>query len=229
MKTPHTFPVGSPPRWIRLVFTLGLVLTLGACATQRSPYDYAAFKQNRPASLLVLPPVNDAPDVKGTYGVLSQITLPLAEAGYYVIPVSLMDETFRQNGLNNAAEIHDVSALKFREIFGADAAVYIKIKSYGTSYAVISSATTVAVEGRIVDLRTGQQLWQGSASASSAESDSSSQGGIAELLIKALMNQIIGTVTDASFKYAGIASERLLFPRKDGVLYGPRSPSYQKD
>ena len=203
--------------------------TLGACATPPAPRDYTAFKLSRPASMLVLPPVNETPDVKATYSVLSQVTLPLAEAGYYVLPVSLMDETFRQNGLNNAAEIHDVTAQRLREIFGADAAVYIKVKKYGTSYVVLSSETVVSAEARIVDLRNGQLLWQGSAAASSKESEGSSQGGLVGLLVKAVVSQILSTVTDASFGYAGIASQRLLAAKKNGVLYGPRSPNYQKD
>jgi hypothetical protein len=215
-------------RWGQLIATSVAVVALGACAT-RVPYDYTAFKQNRPVSMLVLPPVNESPEVTATYGVLSQVTLPLAEAGYYVLPVSLMDETFRQNGLNNAAEIHDVSPHKLREIFGSDAAVYIKVTQYGTSYRVIASETRVTAQARIVDLRTGELLWQGSATASSSESQSSSQGGLAELLVRAIVTQIVETATDTSFNYAGIASQRLLSPRMNGVLYGPRSPNYQKD
>lgn len=216
-------------RWLRLAGAIAVVATLGACATPPAPYDYTAFKQSRPASILVLPPVNETPDVKATYGLLSQVTMPLAEGGYYVVPVSLMDETFRQNGLNNPEEIHDVSAQKLREIFGADAAVYIKIKQYGTSYVVISSDTVVAAEARIVDLRNGQVLWQGSARASSAENRNSNQAGLVGLLIQAVVEQIINTTTDASFEYAGIASQRLLTPHQNGLLYGPRSAHYQKD
>jgi hypothetical protein len=40
---------------------------------------------------------------------------------------------------------------------------------------------------------------------------------------------MICVTTDASFNYAGIASRRLLSPRRNGVLFGPRSPNYQKD
>ncbi len=205
-----------------------VVTLLCACATPK-PHDYTAYKEARPTSMLVLPPVNDTPEIGATYGVLSQVTLPLSEAGYYVVPVSLMDETFRQNGLTQAADIHDVSTQKLRDIFGADAAVYIKVKSYGTSYAILSSETRVTVEARIIDLRSNQQLWQGSASASSAESDGANQAGLVGLLVKAVINQIIGTVSDASFQYAGIANQRLLSPRQNGLLYGPRSPNYQKD
>ena len=204
-----------------------MVAALGACATP-APYDYTAFRQNRPVSMLVLPPLNETPEVTATYGVLSQVTMPLAEAGYYVVPVTLMDETFRQNGLNNPAEIHEVSPQKLREIFGADAAVYIKVTQYGTSYAVIASETRVTAQARIVDLRTGELLWQGRASASSSEGRSS-QGGLAGLLVSAVVTQVIETSSDTSFKYAGVASQRLLSRRTNGVLYGPRSPNYQKD
>lgn len=215
-------------RTARLLLAALAVAGLAACATPQ-PYDYTAYKLARPSSMLVLPPVNETPEVLATYGVLSQVTLPLAEAGYYVVPVSLMDETFKQNGLSNAAEIQEVSAQKLREIFGADAAVLIKVKRYGTSYAVISSETTVVVEGRIVDLRSGQLLWQGSAMASSKEGDGGNQGGLVGLLVKAVVQQIVGTVSDASYGFAGTANNRLLSPQKNGILYGPRSPNYQKD
>lgn len=212
-------------RWLGLLAAVGL---LGACAAPK-PYDYSAFKQARPASMLVLPPVSTAPDIKASPGMLAQATLPLAEAGYYVLPVTLVDETFKQNGLATPADIHEVPPQKLREIFGADAAVYLRVTRYGTSYAVISSETAVSAEARIVDLRTGALLWEGRATASSAEGQSS-QGGLVGLLVQAVVNQIIGTVSDASFNYAGLASSRLLgAPRPNGVLHGPRSPNYLKD
>jgi hypothetical protein len=226
LSTTSAFSPGrAAARWAA---TLLVAAVLGACAAP-APYDYTAFRQNRPLSMLVLPPLNETPEVTATYGVLSQVTLPLAEAGYYVVPVSLMDETFRQNGLNNPAEIHDVSPRKLREIFGADAAVYVKVTQYGTGYRVIDSETRVTAEARIVDLRTGELLWQGRATASSSENRSSNQGGLAGLLVSAIVTQIVETSSDTSFKYAGIASQRLLSHRANGVLYGPRSPNYQKD
>ncbi len=207
---------------------LALALALmGGCATKVPPYDYSAFRAAKPATLLVMPPVNDSPDVKATPGVWSHATRPLAESGYYVLPVTLVDETLKQNGVYTAAQAHEVSYLKLREVFGADAAVYIKVLRYGTSYRLIDSETRVEVEGRIVDLRTGQELWAGNAFASSAEQSQQSQGGLVGLLVTAVVKQIIGTATDASFNFAGTAQARLLgAPRYNGVLPGPRSPHY---
>ncbi|MCW5665137.1 MAG: DUF799 domain-containing protein [Piscinibacter sp.] len=213
----------------RLAALLALAALLGACAAP-APYDYTAFRQARPASLLVLPPLNDSADVKAVAGVLATATAPLAEAGYYVLPVSMVDETFRQNGMTTPHDIQQVSTAKLREIFGADAAVYLRVKDYGTRYLVVGSDTRVTVEGRIVDLRSGALLWEGRATASSQESNNNNQGGLVGLLVKALVEQIVGTVTDASFNYAGIANQRLLgAPVRNGILFGPRSPRYQKD
>mgnify|MGYP000922334094 CR=1 FL=1 len=201
---------------------------LGGCATQK-PYDYAAFKEARPASILVLPPLNSSPDINATYSMMSHATVPLSEAGYYVFPVTLVDETFKNNGLTTPADIHDVAPARLRDIFGADAALYINVKQYGTSYAVVASETRVTAEAKLVDLRSGRKLWAGVATASSAEGDSNS-GGLVGMLIKAAVRQIIETVNNQGHLIAGQTSARLLSAgRPNGILYGPRSPMYEKE
>jgi hypothetical protein len=215
---------------IRL-FPIALVAALavlGGCANKPVPYDYAAFRQANPRTLLVLPPINDSPDVKASSSVWAQATLPLAEAGYYVLPVTLVDETFRQNGIQTANDAQDIPRAKLRDFFGADAAVYIKVTKYGTTYHVISSDTEVEAQARIVDLRSGALLWEGRAAASSSE-QSDGNNSLAVLLVAAVVKQIINTTTDAAYGYAGIADSRLLGPRINGVPPGPRSPAYGKD
>lgn len=208
------------------VVTLAL---LTGCATPPKPYDYTAYKEAKPASILVLPPLNATPDVQATPSVLAQVTYPLAESGYYVLPVSLVDETLKNNGMHSAQEAHDIPFAKLREIFGADAGLYTKVTRYGSVYQVINSETTVTLEAKLVDLRSGQLLWEGSASASSAEQNNSSQGGLIGLLVKAVVDQIIASTTDRSHPMAGIASQRLLSAgRPNGLLFGPRSPNHGK-
>lgn len=216
----------------RFIWSTSLVLggaVLGGCATPPAPYDYTAFQRAKPASLLVMPPLNESPEVKATPGVWSHATRPLAEGGYYVLPVTLVDETLRGNGVLTAAEAQSIPYPKLREVFGADAAVYIKVNRYGTSYKLIDSETRVDVEAKIIDLRDGQLLWSGSAFASSAEQSQQAQGGLVGLLVTALVKQIIGTASDASYQFAGTAQDRLLgAPRFNGVLPGPRSPAHGK-
>ncbi len=216
-------------RFVKASYLAILIAIMSTGCATRKPYDYTNFKQSRPASILVLPPLNSSPDVAATYSMLSHVTLPLAESGYYVFPVSLVDETFRQNGLNNPSEMHAVKAQKLREIFGADSALYINVKQYGTSYNVISSESRVTAEARLIDLRTEQVLWSGLATASSAEGRNSS-GGLVGMLVQAVVSQILESTTNRSHPIAGITSNRLLVAgMSNGILHGPRSPQYQKE
>ncbi|WP_181296308.1 DUF799 domain-containing protein [Pseudomonas sp. Q2-TVG4-2] len=215
---------------LKTFLVLAAVALTTGCATQKAPYDYSAFERNNPASIVVLPPVNTSPDIKASYSVLSQVTYPLAEAGYYVLPVAVVDETFKQNGLMNADEMHMAPPAKLRDIFGADAALYIEVSRYGSSYKVLTSEVTVEASGKLVDLRSGDLLWQGHALASTAENQKNSGGGLVGMLITAAINQIVNSLSDRSHEVAGIASHRLLTTnRHDGILSGPRSPLYKQN
>ncbi|MGL5286653.1 MAG: DUF799 domain-containing protein [Aeromonas sp.] len=203
-------------------------LLLAGCASQQPGYDYAAFRESRPTSILVLPPVNHSPDIKASNSLISQSTLPLAESGYYVFPVALTNDTFRQNGMTVAEEIQALPVNKLHQIFGADTALYLDITEYGTSYMVISSETAVTAKAKLVDLRNGKTLWEGTARASSAEQQSNSGGGLVGMLVVAVVDQIANTVLDKGHDIAGITSARLLSAgTPNGLLYGPYSPKYQ--
>lgn len=215
---------------LAIVAALAGSLLLTGCATPAASIDYAAFRTARPASILILPPINESPDIKASAAMLSQLTLPLAESGYYVLPVALVSETFRSNGVDSPVDAQSVAAAKLREIFGADAALYVKVTKYGSSYTVIASDAVVSAEARLVDLKSGAVLWSGTATASSAEGRNNGGGGLVGLLVAAVVNQIVGSLSDVSYPVAGTTSQRLAAAgRPNGLLYGPRSPKYLSD
>jgi hypothetical protein len=202
------------------------ILVLAGCAQQ--PKDYSAYRAADPKTILILPPRNSTPDVAATYGFYSNTQAPVAESGYYVLPITLVDEHFKTNGLTVADDIHQVDYARLRDVFGADAALYINVTDYGTRYFVIGSASVVTAEARLVDLKTGAELWTGRSTASSEEGQNN-QGGIAALLIGALVKQMMGTVTDQSYTVSRITTVRLLSANSPGsLLPGPRSPNYKK-
>ncbi|MGF6571539.1 hypothetical protein ABH945_003660 [Paraburkholderia sp. GAS333] len=215
---------------LKLWFALSTFALLAACAQPVKHADYTAFKNSRPRSILVLPPENETTDVQASSSMLSQMTMPLAESGYYVLPVAVMNETFRQNGLTVPADIQATSPAKLREIFGADAVLYSKITQFGTVYRVLASATVVTASAKLVDLKTGEVLWQGSASASSNEGNNYGGGGLIGMLVTAAVQQIADSLTDKSHDIAGLTSYRLLHAGPpNGLLYGPRSPKVGTD
>lgn len=208
---------------------LGAALLLTACAVQKPAYDYTAFRASRPASILVLPPLNKTVDVRASYSVMSTMTAPLAESGYYVFPVAVVDQTFKENGLDNPGEMHQAPLAKLREIFGADAVLYVTVEAYGTKYMVIDSTTAVSATGKLVDARTGAVLWQGRATASDAENRQNNGGGLVGILVTALVRQIVGGASDPGHGLSHVTSARLLNAQSGGLLFGPRSPMYQKE
>lgn len=212
---------------IKLMLTLAAVALVSGCVSLPQSHDYTEFRNADPHSIIVLPPINNSPEVVAPYSLMSQIVTPIAESGYYVFPVALVDQTFKNNGLTVANDVQAVPVDKLHDIFGADAALYTSIEEYGTSYVVISSETVVTVSAKLVDLRSGAVLWQDKASASSAETRGGNQGGLVGMLVEAAVNQIIETVVDRGFDIAAITSNRLLSSElHNGLLHGPRSPKY---
>ena len=206
-----------------------------ACATEPVPKDYPAFKESRPLSILVMPPINLSPDIKAPATFLATSTVPLAESGYYVIPVALSNETFKQNGMIVAEEAHAIEIYRLREIFGADAALYITISRFGSRYQVINSALEAEASARLVDLRNGRELWSGYAAVSdnSINSLGSIDSGEALLaaLVGAAVSQIVNTVSDNSFYLGRRANYEMLSAgeRRSTILYGQYHPKYGED
>src|SRR5690554_3772868 len=92
-----------------------LIALVTGCAAPGNNVDYTAFKESKPASILVLPPLNSSVEPEASAAVLAQATLPLAESGYYVLPVAVVDETFKQNGLFTAGDIHALAPSRLHE------------------------------------------------------------------------------------------------------------------
>lgn len=206
---------------IRLLGVSAAVLVLVGCATK--PYDYTNFREHPPRSILVLPPLNESTAVEGTYSYLSTVTRPLAEQGYYVFPVAIVDQFLKENGMPTPGEMHQVPLNKVVEIIGADAVMYVTLKEYGTKYQVLSSVPTVHATAKLVDARTSILLWDGTILLQ--QSSNNSGGGILGALVAAAIEQAINTTTDRAHKLCGPANV-ILFTKKDqGLLYGPYHPA----
>jgi len=207
---------------ISLFGALAAVMLAG-CATK--PFDYTNYRAHPPRSILVLPPLNQSTDVGGTYSYLSTVTRPLAELGYYVYPVAVVDQFFKENGMPTAGEMHQAPLDKIRDIIGADAVLYITLKQYGTKYQLINSATLVTADAKLVDVRTGTLLWQGTVA---AQDNTGGSGNILADLVAAAVGQAINKSTDHAHDVCRIAN--LQFGVKDhGLLFGPHHPKYGKD
>jgi hypothetical protein len=201
-----------------------LIMLISGCAAP--PKDYTNFRQHRPRSLVVLPPLNESTAVTATYSYLSTITRPLAEMGYYVFPVAVVDQFLKENGMPSAGEMHQVPLNKVYEILGADAVLYVTLIQYGTKYQVINSRTAVMLKGKLVDTRTGLTLWEGTGG---AEQNSGGSGNAIADLVAAAVTQVVNSKTDSAHNVCPAANRDLLAIKNRGILYGPYHPKYLEE
>lgn len=205
-----------------LVFIV--LLLSSACTT--TPHDYSAYRAHMPLSILVLPPLNQSTEVHAPYIYLSTISRPLADHGYYVFPVAVIDALMKENGLPTAYEMHNVSLKKIDEIFAADAVLYVTIEEWGQEYLIISSSTIVKAHARLVDVQTGTIIWKGKLY---AVESSGGGGNPLAMVITAAIEQIVDTLVDKTYEVSRRANYRMVFDKKDGMLLGFYHPEKVKD
>jgi hypothetical protein len=201
-------------------------LILAGCQTPR--YDYSNFYAHPPRSILVLPPINETNDLEATYGYYTTLSQPIAERGYYVFPLALVDQVMKENGLPTAGEMQGASLAKMGQVIGADAVLYTTLKQYGSKFRVIGSDTTVEVLARLVDTRTGVLLWEGHGIATESVA---LNGGNSLLLasIVAAAGHISSKKTDKAHTVSREANEDLFAKKGTGLPYGPYSPNYHTE
>jgi len=214
--------------WVRLSMAVGLMAVIGSFAGCMAPpgFDYSAYRAHRPRSILVLPPRNESNIVQAPYVYLSTITRPLAECGYYVFPVAVIDAFMKENGLPTAEEMHGVSLQKIREVIGADAVLYVTIEDWGQKYLIVQSVTVVKARAQLVDTVSGDVIWQGR----QYLSQSSGGGDPLGSLISATLTQVFAWLSDPTYPLIRRANYRMLSDPDQGLLLGPyRSYTQEND
>lgn len=200
-----------------------MLLVLTGCVT---PKNYDKFRAAKPRSILVLPPKNHSTDIRGTYSFLSTVTMPIAERGYYIFPVAVVDQMMKDNGLPSADEMHQVSLKKIKEIINPDAVLYITLEQYGQKFVVVESQTVVTASGKLVSAINGDVLWEGKIE--KVISSNNGGGGLGGLLVGAIVSQAVNSTADNAHDVSIVASQELFMTEGQGLLQGPYKPTTEK-
>lgn len=195
-----------------------VILVLSGCTTVE-PYDYSAIELEQPHSILVIPPLNNSVEVNAPYTYLSVISRPLAEKGYYVFPVSVIDAFLKENGLPTPAEMNSIPLDKIREHIGADAVLYVTIEDWGQKYVLLSSNTVVHAQVKLISAKTGALLWE--AKVQAEQSSDGGNNGLIGVLVSAAVSQVIGSLNDQTPQVARMANNFALNAYQRGLPDGP--------
>lgn len=207
--------------YARLFLSMCLLLSLFGCVAP-TQVDRSAFITYQPRSILVIPPRNNTVEINAPYTFLAAITRPIAEKGFYVFPVALIDTFLKENGLPTPEEMNNIPLDKIREHIGADAVLYTTIDQWGQKYHVLSSQAVVSATMKLIDVRTGNLLWTGKAYAEYQPNNDNS--GLAGALIGALVDQVVGSIVDHTFSLAQKATAGSIGHGRGGFINGPYRP-----
>jgi hypothetical protein len=217
--------------YLLLYFGLSCLVIQGCATPSKKGYDpaaYSTYLTHMPGSILVLPPQNESIDVMAPYIYLSTITRSLAERGYYVYPVAVVDALMKENGVPTPAEMAQIPLKKIKEVIHPDAVLYMTIVRWGVKYQLIDTHAIVHIRGRLVDTDSGALLWRGEHSLSH-HSSAGYQGNVVEMLAGAFIDKIASSVSDPTRNLAYTANRELFNNPQEGLLIGRRHPKYLEE
>jgi hypothetical protein len=173
---------------------------------------FPAMYEEKPVTVLVLPPINSttAADAKEYYS--TTISPPLAYMGYYVLPVEVTNDILKSQGLYDTEMLGNQPLDRFGQYFGADAVLFTHIKKWDKSYMVLAATLTVSVDAQLKSTRTNRVLWaySGTIVADLSGQNSSSAGNpLVALVAKAIVTAVNSAAADY-VPYARLANVQLL-------------------
>lgn len=128
-----------------------LLSSCGASSDLTRGQLYPGMYEEKPVTLLVMPPINNSANVEAKELLYTSISRPLAEAGYYVIPPSLAMAVLRQESGYDAELFLDKPLKQFHEFFGADAVVFSVIESWAKQGLGINTEIRYIIKSALTD------------------------------------------------------------------------------
>ena len=203
---------------VKLLFCL-LAVVLTGCANVAVKKDLSAFNAAAPRSILVVPAVNKTLDVDAANYLLSTLTVPLAEKGFYVFPVNTAKFVLEQEGFYEGEQIHNQSPEVLAKLFGADAVLYVTIKRWDAQYAILATTVTVEFDYRMIG-KDGAEIWQANQKMQYTPQNSSSGSPLA-MLITAAINAAVARAAPNYLPLTQQANQQVFVSGPNAIPDGP--------
>ncbi|WP_333654582.1 GNA1162 family protein [Dissulfurispira sp.] len=212
-------------RLFKVLILFVLIFTAGCASYATKKEAFPQMYNERPLSILVLPPINQttAADAKEYYSVT--VAEPLSLMGYYVFPIEVTSEILKNEGFYDTELLINTPPQKFRQYFGADAVMYIEILKWDTSYYVIGGNVKVSVDCVLKSTISGENLWKyGGTMVLDTTGGDGGVGGLAGLLVKVALT----AAQTAAADYMPLA-RRANFMIMSSLPYGKYHPQHNQD
>ncbi len=187
----------------KFLYLIGIIaITVTSCKVTEpiaKKEAYKAMYSEKPLAILLMPPINRSTNVEAKEYFHSTLNVPIANAGYYVIPPFLSMEILKKESAYDSELFLDGSLKKFGEIFGADVALFTVINKWDK--ASLAANVYVEVEYIFKSVVTNEIIYQRKADVTYNASVSTGVGGI----YGALADIAASAINTAATKYVNVA------------------------
>lgn len=140
-----------------ILIALAAVALVSCSSTKTLSEQYPAMYEEKPLAIAVMPPINKTTHVEAKDYFYTTLYMPLCEKGYYVYSPYLTMDLFQQESAYDAERFLEADLSQFRNVLGADAAMFTIIKDWRRSN--LGGSITVDVEYILRSTKTGQTLY----------------------------------------------------------------------
>lgn len=210
----------------RLIYLLVAGFMLSSCGIMGDMVtretQYAKMYEEKPVTLLVMPPINNSANIEAKDLLYTSISRPLIEAGYYVISPLLAMDILKAESAYDSENFFEAPLTGFKNFFGADAVVFSIIDTWAKKglgiqtkirYVIKSAHTNEILFDRSCDLYLDL----------SVESDSKSKS-----TLDALINLAASAINTATTDHIVAARKANYYILRD-IPRGKYSPDYMQD
>ncbi len=209
----------------KLLFLLGItIILLSGCTSTKiaKSVAYKGMYDVKPVTVLLMPPINRSTNVEAKEYFHSTLNIPLDESGFYVIPPFMSMEILKKESAYDAELFLNTPLTKFREVFGADVALFTIIHKWDKSG--LAAKVYVEVEYIIKSTETNEILYTRKGDITYDASVNSGAPGA----LGAIVNIAASAINTAATKYVDVARACNAYTFKD-IPAGKYSPNFGID
>lgn len=196
-----------------------MALLLAGCAGPVQKTDLSAFNAAKPRSILVVPAVNKSLDVDAPTYLLTTLTVPLAEKGFYVFPVHTAKTVLEQEGFYDGEQVQKQPPEALAKLFGADAVLFVTINRWDAQYAILSTTVTVDFDYRLV-YKDGTEIWKANKKMQYSPQNSNTGNPLANL-VAAAVTAALQRAKPNYMPLAQMANSQVLTAEPTAIPNGP--------
>ena len=155
---------------------------------------YAQMYEEKPASIVIMPPINQTNSVEAKEFFYTTMYMPLTEKGYYVFSPYLTMEMLQSESAYDSEMFIEGDLGTFKNVLGADAAIFTIIKSWDRNS--LLGFLTVGVEYILRSTTTGETLYHREGLIQVDTSVNGGGGGLVGSLVNMAATAINTALTD---------------------------------